>query len=452
MRKLYILFTITLSFSLTAQTSFDFQGSEDALGFTALGGISAANLSFGADGMTVSWDGPTTDADGAWPNGRKPQLRHITANIDADNQPILALTITNNSNGATDRFRLLHYRGNLSGDDEPNVNGFNGQNDLRYIAWDIPGSMDSQETFYFNVANATWTNYTHSSETDDLANGVVDFDHIRLQFLKKTGTSGAALNDWVSTPGSVIIHKIEFLEEVPSQERHDFTFDTAGDTEGFIGQNSVSVAQTGAGELQLNIGQNSYPKLTQSGIYSVNADSYKYCRVYMSENNSPKTRMSLVSPNGGNQFVGVDLIPYSTDAQVLDFDLSTTDNFTNWNGSINNFAFQITEPSEEGAPLQVGGTVSIDRILFSTENPLSVDLLDLENSFELYPNPVKETLYVKTPLQINKMSVVNMLGQEVMRQFGNNNALKVSNLSPGLYVLKTLHENGLDTTRKFIIE
>ena len=50
------------------------------------------------------------------------------------------------------------------------------------------------------------------------------------------------------------------------------------------------------------------------------------------------------------------------------------------------------------------------------------------------------------------MSIVNMLGQEVMRQFGNNNALKVSNLSPGLYVLKTLHENGLDTTRKFIIE
>ena len=58
---------------------------------------------------------------------------------------------------------------------------------------------------------------------------------------------------------------------------------------------------------------------------------------------------------------------------------------------INNFAFQITEPSEEGAPLQVGGTVNIDRILFSTENPLSVDLLDLENSFEL----VLETLFFR---------------------------------------------------------
>jgi len=30
--------------------------------------------------------------------------------------------------------------------------------------------------------------------------------------------------------------------------------------------------------------------------------------------------------------------------------------------------------------------------------------------------------------------------------------LKVSNLSPGLYVLKTLHDNGLKTNRKFIIE
>ena len=451
MRKLYILFLITISFSLTAQTSFDFQGSEDALGFTALGGITAANLSFGADGMTVSWDAPT-DAEGAWPNGRKPQLRHINANIDADNQPILALTITNNSAGATDRFRLLHYRGNLTGDDEPNVNGFNGSNDLRYVAWDIPGSMDSQETFYFNLANATWTNYTHSTETDDLANAISDFDHIRLQFLKKTGTSGAALNDWVSASGSVIVHKIEFLEEVPSEERNDYTFETAGDTEGFVGQNSVSVSQTGAGELQLNIGENSYPKLTQSGIYSVNADSYKYLRVYITENSSPKTRMALVSPNGGNQFVSVDLAPNSTELQVLDFDLSTSENFTNWNGSVNNFAFQITEPAEEGSPLQAGGTVKIDRILFSTENPLSVVLLDLENSFELYPNPVREILHIMTPLQIHKVSVVNMLGQEVMRQFGNNNSLKVSNLMPGLYILKTLHENGLDTTRKFIIQ
>jgi hypothetical protein len=111
-------------------------------------------------------------------------------------------------------------------------------------------------------------------------------------------------------------------------------------------------------------------------------------------------------------------------------------------------------PAEEQGepPLAVSGTMIIDRILFSTENPLSVDLFDLENNFELYPNPVKETLYIKTPLQIQSVSVINMLGQEVFRQLGNTNSLKVPNLSPGLYVLKTLHDNGLKTNRKFIIE
>ncbi|MFL2623723.1 MAG: T9SS type A sorting domain-containing protein, partial [Flavobacteriaceae bacterium] len=103
-------------------------------------------------------------------------------------------------------------------------------------------------------------------------------------------------------------------------------------------------------------------------------------------------------------------------------------------------------------PLTSTGIVNIDRILFSTENPLSVDVFDLENNFELYPNPVKETLYIKTTLQIHSLFVLNMLGQEVFRQFGNTNSLSVSNLSPGLYVLKILQENGQKTNRKFIIE
>ena len=111
-------------------------------------------------------------------------------------------------------------------------------------------------------------------------------------------------------------------------------------------------------------------------------------------------------------------------------------------------------PAEEQGdpPLAVSGTMIIDRILFSVENPLSVNIFDLENNFELYPNPVKETLYIKTPFQIQSLSITNILGQKVFSQLGYHNSLKVSNLSPGLYILKALHDNGLKTNRKFIIK
>ena len=345
---------------------------------------------------------------------------------------IFGITLHNTSNLVT-RVRVIHFKG-INGTDPTSSAGTNS----RYASFDIPATTDPQETFYYDLTNADWVNYNNSIETET----ELDMDHIQIQFV-----TASPANGFLTSEGSLTIHSMEFISEIPSEERVDYNFDN--DVEGFIGQNGVSVSQS-AGNLILDISDTSpYPKLTQSGLFAVNADAYTYATVFLSENNSPKSRMTFVSPQGGNQFVATDITPNSTTVQVVNFDLSALDN---WNGMINNFAFQIIEPTEEGAPLTSSGTANIDRILFSTESPLSVDLFDLENNFELYPNPVKETLYINTPLQIQSVSVINMLGQEVFRQLGNTNSLKVSNLSPGLYVLKTLYDNGLKTNRKFIIE
>ena len=604
MRNFYILLLLTLSFSFYGQTTFDFQTAQDLQGFTVTGQINANdNTSFGPEGLTITWDGP--DSENGAPNGRKPQLRHIDANVDASTEKYLALTINNTSDGAVDRFRIIHIKGNNAGVATQDVNSYSGALN-RYASFDIDGTTDGFTTYYFDLTNPTWVNYTNDSETDDVANGVVDFDHFRLQFLKNSGSNP---NDWVTQAGSLTVQKIEFVSEppaVPAVERFDYTFDD--DTEGFVGSNGVSLSQS-AGQLVLNMNPNNYSKVSQSGIYEVDADVYKYATFYVSENNSPKTRINLVTPGeagnlsvganmntnttspqilqynlsavsnwsglkndfffqaiqqvfdengvpsvveaggelkidrilfstapivierydynfdegtegfigvngvtvsqsdgqlvldmspntysrlnktelyavnadlykyvriivsennstktrmtvvspdseGENTFVAANMSPNTTDSQILDFDMSET---ASWSGLKNDFGFQIIEPSpvdENGdfvPPAATGGELKIDQILFS-QTPLSLNQFSLEQNLKVFPNPAKDILNIQSASAVRTLRILNVLGQEVLRQSGAARAINLSSLSPGLYILKTEHNNGGKATRKFIIQ
>jgi hypothetical protein len=446
MKNFYILLLLTLSFSVSGQTTFDFQTVQDLQGFTVTGQITANdNTSFGPEGMTLTWDGP--DVDNGAPNGRKPQLRHIDADVDASTEKILALTINNTSSGAVDRFRIIHIKGNNPDVATVDVNSYNGSTDMRYAAFDIDGSTDGFKTFYFNLQNPAWANYTNSSETDDLANSVVDFDHFRFQFLKDSGSNA---NDWVTQAGSLTIQKIEFISSVPAIERFDYSFDQ--DTEGFVGRNGTTASQS-AGQLVLDMGSNLYPKVEQSGVYEVDTDVFKYATFYVSENNSPKTRINLVTPGeAGNQSVGANMNPNTTSTQVLQYDLSVV---SNWTGLKNDFFFQIIEQEfdQDGVPSVVdsGGELKIDRILFS-QTPLSVNQFSLEQKLKVYPNPAKDILNIQSASAVRTLRVLNVLGQEVLRQSGAARIINLFSLSPGLYILKTEHNNGGKATRKFIIQ
>ena len=429
MRKFYILFLLILSYPLTAQT-FDFQNVQDQFGWVSGGGgITDADLSITSEGLVVSWAAP---GESSWQNGRKPKLKHINANVDADMNKIFSMTLHNTSNSVT-RVRVIHFKG-LNGTDPTSSNG----SEARYASFDIPALTDPQETFYYDLTNADWVNYNNEIETEtDL-----DMDHIQIQFV-----TASPANGFLNSEGSITIHSMAFINEIPSEERVDYNFES--NVEGFIGQNGVSVSHS-ADHLILNISENSpYPKLTQSGSFAVNADVYKYATIFLSENNSPKSRMTFVSPQGGNQFVSADITPNSTTAQEVNFDLSALDN---WYGMINNFAFQIIQPAEEGAPLTSSGIVNIDRILFSTENPLSVNQFSLEQNLRVFPNPAKDILNIQSASAVRTLRVLNVLGQEVLRQSGAYRTINVSSLSPGLYILKTEHINGGKATRKFIIQ
>ena len=145
--------------------------------------------------------------------------------------------------------------------------------------------------------------------------------------------------------GDVLIDHIEVVDAMPATPRIDYTFDSTDDAEGFIGANGVTLSQPVAGELHLEISDAQlYPKLEQSGLYSVDANIYKYIQVTL-VNNSPKNKLTFVSPSGGNQFSTSNIAANSSDVQTVEVDLSE---LTNWSDTQSSWWFQLVDNPGDG--------------------------------------------------------------------------------------------------------
>ena len=71
----------------------------------------------------------------------------------------------------------------------------------------------------------------------------------------------------------------------------------------------------------------------------------------------------------------------------------------------------------------------------------------------MYPNPVKNTLNIEANGSIQKVSIYNVLGQEVMSASPKSNTatLQTSELRTGVYMVKT-DIDGVITTSKVMKE
>ncbi|MBC5835144.1 T9SS type A sorting domain-containing protein [Flavobacterium sp. F372] len=74
------------------------------------------------------------------------------------------------------------------------------------------------------------------------------------------------------------------------------------------------------------------------------------------------------------------------------------------------------------------------------------------DGLKMYPNPTKNNLFIETALNSNiNVSIINMLGKEVVNANVVNNTVNVANLTSGLYIVK-ITEEGKTSTKKLIIE
>ena len=262
MNKLYsIAIALLLSFNFTmfSQTAppWDFNGTDE--NFV---GSNYSNIVAGDTYATYTISSPNDDGNGGSAN---PNMKNTDAMIDTSVGNYIALTIKNTTGNT--RVQVI-----------TTVNGSNS-----FTSFDGISANDADfVTHYINMSgNANWSGTV----------GTINF-----RFKESASNSQNVFS------GEIFVDNIEIVEAIPATERIDYTFDDTSDAEGFISANGVTMSQPIAGELHLDIAaQSSYPKLEQSGLYSVDADAYKYVQVTL-VNNSPKNKLTFVSPSGGNEF------------------------------------------------------------------------------------------------------------------------------------------------------
>ena len=83
-------------------------------------------------------------------------------------------------------------------------------------------------------------------------------------------------------------------------------------------------------------------------------------------------------------------------------------------------------------------TLNVKQALATSETSL--------NKVQLYPNPVKDVLTVSSNKKVNTISVYNAAGQ-LVKTVENTNTVNMSNLSAGVYVVKTEVEGKTETSK-----
>ena len=324
MKKNYsILIAILLFFNLNlfSQTAppWDFNGTVENFVGSNYSSIVAGNSY-----ATYTITSPNGDGNGGSAN---PNMKNTDAMIDTSAGNYIALTIQNTT--ANTRVQVI-----------TTVNGSNAFTNFDGLTANDAGFV----THYINMSsNSNWSGTL----------GTINF-----RFKE------SASNNQNVFSGDILVDNIEIVASIPATPRVDYTFDDTSDAEGFTSANGVTMSQTVAGELHLEIAdQSPYPKLEQSGLYSVDADTYKYLQVTL-VNNSPKNKLTFVSPIGGNEFSTTDMTANSADAQTVEIDLT---NLTNWSGTQSSWWFQLVENPGDGA-VSSAGAMDIQQILFASES------------------------------------------------------------------------------------
>lgn len=110
--------------------------------------------------------------------------------------------------------------------------------------------------------------------------------------------------------------------------------------------------------------------------------------------------------------------------------------------------------------IQVKSYVDGNKYLFVSESDnnriLKVDLTDpalstleyKELLFHIFPNPVEDHLTIKTPFNIEEISIYNLLGQRVKNISANSkNSIDMSHLKSGIYFVEVKSDNNTSTKR-----
>lgn len=111
-------------------------------------------------------------------------------------------------------------------------------------------------------------------------------------------------------------------------------------------------------------------------------------------------------------------------------------------GLVVQYGFSVTGLNANPAAEASNGNVVV------TESSLSVDSFNVAK-VKVYPNPTSSLLTIESFANLDSITVINALGQEVLRRTpdSNNSTFDISALQSGLYIVRTVSEGKIETTK-----
>lgn len=128
--------------------------------------------------------------------------------------------------------------------------------------------------------------------------------------------------------------------------------------------------------------------------------------------------------------------------QKLTFNFSSN---TSKNNTFFLFFMDITGPPSGTASNDV---FLIDNVVFGTFASLSTTKFD-RSTVKMYPNPVQNTLTIEANSEIQRVSVYNVLGQEVLSRSpkSNSTTLQTNDLQKGVYMVTTEIDGNISSSK-----
>jgi len=228
-----------------------------------------------------------------------------------------------------------------------------------------------------------------------------------------------------------------------------FEFNTDGDNEGWTGFGSTTRVVSGGNLTATVTGAfNDVPILYGNNIDTSN----KFVHVVAEINSDAIDAISLqATTSTGAVLAGTSFSkPVGSGFNIYTIDLTGQ---ANWSGDVTDLRFRMRNTAGDGELTVIGDTFVFDQIIFDNSATLSADSLEKFN-FSYFPNPTKDRLQLSAAKSIKKVTLFNLLGQQVFTEMFNNQktaSLNVSSFKTGVYVMKVQIEDAVGTF-KFLKE